>query len=290
MTLIKSARNFVSFSLLLVSFVASADVWVSENTWSQDYERRFADWVNTSVKEDIFSNPRSPWHGIKTDCADAVYTIRIIFAYQNRLPVLWKNTEVSGEMMSEKMNKWDNLGEKARVIAFANYVNEHTGTYTLANDTYPVFVSQKWVRPGSLYLQPKRKQISYIPSVLSNGHVYIVKDVTAGGSVLYMGSTVPVAVRKLSTRYDNPFAPLKSDSGFRNWKWPQDYNRSSSSIEGYSLEQFSVVDFVNKLEGGAGKIMKWNNWAQGKIMLRAASLDEKLEQALYNVCNQIRVR
>lgn len=282
-------RSFLVLTVSLFTFSASADVWTVSNRWDLDWEQRYSNWVGENVQLDIFSNKQSPWYGFKTDCADAVYAIRIIFAYENKLPVMFRNSHNSSELMTEKMTKWDSLEEKARVRAFIDYVMEYTGTYSMPNDTYPITISPNWVRPGALYLQPKQKPVAYIPSVLTNGHVYVVKNVTAGGTILYMGSTVPRDIRALSTRYDNPMAPIKSDGGFRAWRWPENYS-NSAQMPGYSLEQFKLLDWSNNLEAGNAKILRWHGWVKGKLMVRKETLDERVDQAIYNVCAQLKER
>ena len=73
---------------LLVSTQVFADVWVSNNTWNDSWEKRYAEWIKSDVSRDIFLQGR---YSIKTDCADAAYSLRAIFAYENKLPFVIRN-------------------------------------------------------------------------------------------------------------------------------------------------------------------------------------------------------
>ena len=71
-------------AVYLMAGNAQAAVWSENNSWDQTWEDRYSDWVKTSFNEDVFT--QGSYKGIATDCADAVYAARLIFAFENQLP------------------------------------------------------------------------------------------------------------------------------------------------------------------------------------------------------------
>ena len=63
-----------------------ASIWESTKIWTIEEEDRYSNWVKENWKADIFINPDSPYFAIPTDCADAAYAMRIIYAFENKLP------------------------------------------------------------------------------------------------------------------------------------------------------------------------------------------------------------
>jgi hypothetical protein len=61
---------------------SSNQIWtVGLNRWTVEEEYRFGKWVDENITEDFFIRYKTP-----TDCADAVYAIRWIYARIARLP------------------------------------------------------------------------------------------------------------------------------------------------------------------------------------------------------------
>lgn len=143
--------------IMSTGLMAQAAVWSSQNVWSQAQEDRYSLWVVENFKADIFSNPKNPWYGISTDCADAVYAARIIFAYENSLPVAFTNIENMKRSLTNSMTNWDRLPEKDRVRKFIQLVSDLTSTQTLGHDTVPVAIQREFVRPGAIFLNPTLK-------------------------------------------------------------------------------------------------------------------------------------
>ena len=60
---------------------SSDQVWeVGDHRWTVEEEHRFGKWLEETITEDFFLQYRTP-----TDCADAVYAIRWIYARINHL-------------------------------------------------------------------------------------------------------------------------------------------------------------------------------------------------------------
>ena len=61
----------------------------------------------------MFNDPKSPYYGISTDCADTAYALRAIFAFENKLP--FAITNPSGNRgaslsLNNKSKKFDSAG------------------------------------------------------------------------------------------------------------------------------------------------------------------------------------
>jgi hypothetical protein len=151
--------------LILLNFfiatTAHAAVWESKNNWSPEWEKKFQEWIQTSWQVDFFSRKTlpngqsNPYYGIQTDCADTVYTSRVIFAYENSLPFVVRDPSASGRTLSNKMARFDSQPNLKRVKSFLNYIYDIVSTSSLPGDTYPVAITRETVsRP--LLLPPPR--------------------------------------------------------------------------------------------------------------------------------------
>lgn len=234
---------------MIVSTTAQAVVWQDTETWNEAQEQKFDRWIE-QLPLDIFADRKSPWYGISTDCADAVYALRIIFAYENKLPVQFRIKDFP--FLNNRTDRFDKgrdgkeLDEMTRVRRFINSVSYHTNTRTLIQDTYPIAVRRGSVAPGAMFAHPesgRETPVSYRP-----GHVYYVQEVLPNGVIKYISSTVPTMVRKLTPRWGIHFAPLFQKSGFRRWIWPQfqneqskmpSYDANGNRFAGWSEKQFN---------------------------------------------------
>jgi hypothetical protein len=78
--------KFCFLFLFFISFNIKAAVWEDNQVWSLQYEEDFSNWMQSNaVNENIFSDPKSPYFGVSTDCADTAYALRAIFAFESSL-------------------------------------------------------------------------------------------------------------------------------------------------------------------------------------------------------------
>jgi hypothetical protein len=279
------------FGLLLVASLlgaasAQAAVWQETQSWNSSWEAKYSEWIRTSFNEEIFVT--GPYKGIPTDCSDAAYAARLIFAYENKLPFVIKDPSGGASRITNKMSRFDNIGDSLqRVRKFILYVGDVTGTKSLPNDTYPVVVSREYVRPGTVWARVRVSRDSIVERILHGGvtedpgHAEIVKDVSDVGAIYLIGSTVPKTVRQLHTTSSLVFMPIETSTGLRNWKQPEYYNMSETSIPGYSLEQFTTLG-----KGGLGgrKLSRWADQVQDRLALRQESQGESVSRQVENVC------
>jgi len=74
----------------LIFFVAQsyAEVWDVRHQWSEDWNTKYRSWVASErLHRNIFRTTSNPVIGrLSTDCADALYALRVYFCYKNGLP------------------------------------------------------------------------------------------------------------------------------------------------------------------------------------------------------------
>ncbi len=211
-------------------------VWeVGDRRWTIEEERRFEKWVEENITEDFFIR-----HSIPTDCADAVYAIRWIYARMAHLPAAATTKE--GRLIGHWSTDWKHLpthpewDQDERFRAALLYILPKTWTGTLPHDTYPVQISTDSLTPGTLFL-------------LTESHTGIIGHVYRDGSYVHplqtWESALPVKVQKLTSRY---FFLAKADfrtgSGLVKFRWPVSENGEWKYLPArehpfYSEEQYA---------------------------------------------------
>jgi hypothetical protein len=184
---------------------------VGDRRWTVEEEHRFEKWVEGTITDDFFLRYKIP-----TDCADAVYAIRWIYARITNLPAA--ATTKDGKWIGHWSTDWKHLPthpdwhRDERFRAALLYLFSKTWTGTLPLDTYPVRISPDSVTPGTLFL-------------VTESHTGIISHVFLDGSqahpVQTWESALPVKVQKLSLRYFFSTRPeSKSGSGLVKFRWP----------------------------------------------------------------------
>jgi hypothetical protein len=207
----------VSTPCLSQSLNESPDqVWqVGDRRWTVEEEHRFEKWVDETMTEDFFIRYKIP-----TDCADAVYAIRWIYARIAQLPAAATTRE--GKPIGHWSTDWKHLpthpewDKDARFRAALLYLLPKTWTGTLPFDTYPVRISPDSVTPGTLFL-------------VTESHTGIIGHVFLDGSQAHplqtWESALPVKVQKLSLRYFFSARPeSKTRAGLVKFRWPVSEN------------------------------------------------------------------
>jgi hypothetical protein len=187
-------------------------VWqVGGRRWTLEEEQGFARWVEETMAEDFFIRYRIP-----TDCADAVYAIRWIYARMVHLPAAATTKE--GRLVGHWSTDWKHLptdpewDKDERFLAALFYLFPRTWTGTLSLDTYPVRISPDSITPGTLFL-------------VTESHTGIVGHVSRDGSHAHplqtWESALPVRIQKLTLRYFFSGRPeRKAGSGLVKFRWP----------------------------------------------------------------------
>jgi hypothetical protein len=240
-------------------------IWgVGDRRWTVEEERRFEKWVEETITEDFFIR-----HRIPTDCADAVYTIRWIYARMAHLPAA--ATTRDGKWIGHWSTDWKDLpthpewdkDERFRAALFHLFPRTWTGT--LPHDTYPVRISPDSVRPGTLFLVTE----SHTGII---GHVYL--DGSQPHPLQTWESALPVKIQKLTSRYFFSGRPdARARSGLVRFRWPVSENGGWKYLPVqehpfYSEEQYGSdfgKDHVDFVEAVAKRIDPTNHDPAEKV-------------------------
>jgi len=281
---------FILLGTLWGQGFANAAVWQATQEWSPALEKKYSEWVHNSFNEEIFVSGR--YKGMPTDCSDAVYAARAIFAFENKLPFAVRDSTGGPNHLTNRMSRFDSISDSLqRARKFIAYVGEMTSTNTLPSDTYPVAINRTNVRPGTVWTRPRISRNNIIERIVRGGvrgdpgHAEIVKTVSDTGVLYLIGSTVPKEVRQLNTTSSLVFMPVESSTGLRNWMLPSYYGRSRSSLPGYSLEQFGSIG-----GGDSRSLSQWNQDVQRRLALRAESKSESIHRQVEDLCNLVNAR
>ena len=227
-------------------------VWeVGDRRWTVEEEHRFEKWVEENLTEDYFIRYKIP-----TDCADAVYAIRWVYARISHLPAAATTKE--GVFIGHWSTDWKHLPtdpewhKDERFRAALLYLFPKTWTGTLPLDTYPVRISPDSVTPGTLFL-------------VTESHTGIIGHVFLDGSQAHplqiWESALPVKVQKLSLSYFFSARPeSKARSGLVKFRWPVSENEewkylSAKEHPFYSEEQYTS-DFCKGYADFVGAVAK----------------------------------
>lgn len=270
MSIKKSIYSLFFVGVMGLSGNAISAVYESNHDFSPEHEILYSIWVQEKVSHDIFSNPNSPYYGIKTDCADAAFALRAIFAYEQKLSIEFRDND--GQIISEKTKRFDLVtnDELKKLKSFIAYIGENSGSEVLARDnTYPIAL--KSIRPGDLYIT------RWINSKGEDTrHVYIIKEVLPTGDFVLFSSTQPRAIRPLLSRKGMPLHLFKERPfGFRR------FIEKSNSRENESLEQYQLVKLGES---------RFFGMVKDGLKIKEDTLQLNIERRIENICLALKTR
>ena len=287
----------IIFLMMLLSTAANAAVWVSSNSWSNEWESKYSAWISNDVKNDFFKK-----NNIKTDCADAVISLRWIFSRINSLPMA--SNMSSGKLITNLTPAWDQFAvhsewnKDQRFLKALNDINDMTSTATLMKDVYPVKINSENLKPGTLYVN----------SSADAGHAEWITKMNYDNMnipITFSSSTVPAVVREtLAYPFMKPKWPLLGTNGFFRFRQAELSGnivilKSKESMEGYSLEQYqlsdqysSATDFddfvTERLIGhplnGLRKLQTLSHFLVQRLESRVAVVEEGFKACSLNLC------
>jgi hypothetical protein len=276
---------FVSAFLLLVLVPQKSEsaVWTSVNEWSPTWEDRYSDWVRDNWQVDFFSRKllphgqSNPYYGLRVDCADTVYSMRAVFAFENKLPFVIQDPSASGRTISNVMARWDSQNEQQRIRNFLSYLYDVISTRSLPNDTYPVAISRDVIRSGALIMTTKTNHHSWtLKEMLPIGVPYLVYNSVVGsysGFGLQQRQSWPHA----EWVFEGDFTAA-GNAGFRTWR-PQAYlGRPVWEVPGYSEEQYKIP------------LSKWEKTLQSRLALKQETDTQQMTRLVNTACDAYRNR
>lgn len=243
-------ERLLIFIFVICSFASSvkAEVWQANQTWNEYWENEYERWVEKNLTTQIFKDGKTLLSGLPTDCADAIYAIRILFAYEHSLPFVINAPSVLSSQMKTFGNgtsMFDSIpDEKRRVRAFINYIGDEVGARNLQKDTFPVKIKE--INSGTIYIV----EWQLLGMGKYNQHSYIIKGFDPDHELIYYYSDAPRKVRTLEVnvkypRFEFAYAPY----GYRRWKHPEHLlipEKEIPSEAGYSREQYDLLARVGK--------------------------------------------
>jgi hypothetical protein len=281
--------------LQTISLPSWGVVWQNQGSWSSANELEFQQWVRTQWHKNFFANRYdsqgnlNPYYGILNDCADTVYTMRLVFAYESRLPFEINDPTGGKTHISNTMSRWDREpSEINRVRSFINYIHNIVSTHSLPNDTYPVPISKEGIVSGGLLMTGRQNHHSWtIKDLLSIGVPHLIFN-----SVVRSKSSPILQERKT---WPNPhwlFEGMGSDlsrAGFRYWKPINQLEIPGPLLPQASLEQYRIplkswVETIQKrlatesetAEGGISRVLEAAcDGMQNRIGVVAEALEAK---------------
>jgi hypothetical protein len=142
----------------------------------------------------------------------------------------------------------------------------------MPSDTVPVALNRDNLTPGIIYVKPKK-------------HSYQIKQWTNNGIPIRTHSTTPFKVRELLQYKEFPtFVPedfVDFSDGYRRFKRPNELYKPVSSLEGYSIEQFTVSEQFDKNKS------KFNKYLKNKTLLEKEAIAAQTNRMMNNLCQSI---
>ena len=270
---------------LVIAFAAQANaaVWTNTQQWSPANEQAYQNWVRIYWTKNVFNQP-GPLQGVILDCADAVYSMRLLYSYENKLPFGVKDPS-SNRVISNDMSRFDNISDPdKRAHAFALYLYDILGTTSLAEDSYAVALNRSSVHSG-VFLKTDK----------GSHHSWTVRDLDRAGVPFLLFASRPAHTTLLDRHYfptmgflwgqqdanGNPINANLQDNGdpaaavgFRMYRYKEDLLKPEYQVPGYSTEQFSM------------KKILWSKYAQRALQISAETPEELSTRLLGEACKE----
>ncbi|QDK37261.1 hypothetical protein [Bdellovibrio sp. NC01] len=282
--------KLLALFILILSTTAHGAVWTVTRSWTPADEDRFAVFLEKEWQTDVFTNPQSKLYGIKTDCADAVYAARAVFAAREGLPVQFSDVTRSGSYFTQAMTRWDSQPQDQRVRSFIIYISDMVSTYTLESDTYPVTIDKQYFKPGVIFLSPILTESQRRATGFHGGHAEYIKSIDDIGFSEAISSTSPKAVRTLSLNKNPYMAPFTLNGGFRKWRQPGQFGVSNSALPGYGMDQFKLADWAPLKLITRRQIYQWHESIRRLMRTRVPSFDERVDIVVDSICSLLTTR
>ncbi len=268
------AKALLTLIAMCFAETSQAAVWDATEQWSSAWETRFQQWVESDWNKDIFVGP-GPLQGVKLDCADAVYMMRMYFSYLHKLPFAMKDSTSSrGQLVTQSMTRWDHLPEAQRVRQFAFLIFNIGSTASLPQDTYPVAVNRQALASGSLLLTDRSSHHSWTIKYFSNtGIPFLVFASRPARTLMYERFEYPT----FGFTFPNGLRP-ETNAGFRAFRQPSDILKPVHQVPGFSLEQYSIAPAT------------WARTLQRRMQTTQETAEQKVTRIYNEACRAARER
>jgi hypothetical protein len=284
-----------ALALLVFANLAQAAVWPTENQWNAEWEGKYREWIKTHAHAKMFSNEKlangqpNPYYGIRVDCADMVYSLRVLFSFENKLPFVMTNpVGSSGKVISNEITRYDSTAEGVpRLKKFLVWIYDLVSTNGLPKDTYSI--GFKDVTGGVIILTSKKNHHSWtITDISKTGNPTLIFNSTVGresGFDVQVRQSWPnpawifeAEVDKDDATKNIPIYKPGSYAGFRYWRPAQFLNVPESTVPGYNEEQHIVG------------VSKWKTIAQTSLAKVKENIDQVVMRLLKDACADLNQR
>lgn len=269
---------------IFLSLQSFSQVWSHSRDWSGQDELNFQTWVQNQWQADIYARTqlpngqKNPYYGLRADCADTVYSMRIIYSFENSLPFQMQDPSGGGGVISNQMKRFNGTSDPLqRFRQFLNYVWGVGSTASIPNDTYPVAISKSTVTSGGIIVTTHVNHHSWtiknilpigVPDLIFNSRVH-----KEGSFQLQERQSWP----NPSWVFEGDFSPT-SGAGLRYWKPTSSINKAAWQVPGYSEEQYRIP------------LKNWNSVVTAKLASSSEAPQAHLERLLKTVCEGFQSR
>lgn len=276
-------KKFFVLLFCLQPFFAAGEIWKSEKYWTEETSQNFSSWMIKEWRKDFFSRKKlsdgsaNIFYGLRLDCADTVYSSKIIFSYYHKYHFAINDPTGGKKLITNEMTRWDHLPESQRIPAFLRYIYNVVSTKSLPNDTYPVALKPESITPGMLILTTKKNHHSWtIKNIFDTGIPHLIFNSTVGAY-----SSLNLQERKSWPNGEWVFEDDRSPLGFaglRNWKAQAFISEPAWKVPGYSEDQYQL------------KPSLWKKSLEAILKIKDETPEAQLHRVLENVCNDIKQR
>lgn len=277
-------KSFIVLYLLLAS-TAFANVWDVKNSWNDQYYDELQEWIKgDDFHTNLFIDKNSRYYGVKADCADVTYAIRVIFSFENNLPFKVINPSYRRghkyKYFSDELDKFNHIRDPhQRVVAFINFLGDSLGTEMLnLNDSYPIALAK--ISPADFHAYKIKKITGFLR------HSHNIKEVTETGNFVLIWSNQqrklenrPMKQAEWSTLSHRPY---QYRWGFRRMMFPDYYELPKQYYQDYSTEQFGYADIFDE--------KKFYRHVKSLLKTREEDPNKLLKRQLDNLCSQANER
>ncbi len=226
--------------------VANKMIWKASNTWSWQWEMKYAEWIEHEFTPDFLKR-----YGIYTDCADLAFTTRWIFSRIYKLPAA-NSLAGSGTLFTNETvrSSWVDLptaeewyNDKLFRTAL-EYLLVNSYTHTLMRDSYPIEIKLESLIPGTHHLALFE----------TSGHTMVVHHSSNGENnevpIEVIMSTDPRDIREFPW---GPFwvteQPLENQGGFLKMRWPIYKNGTLNLSHATQMPYYSKQQYTKEFMG-----------------------------------------
>lgn len=179
-------------------------------------EGQFSKWVQSHVDTNFFLK-KSAYQNLSVDCADFIYAVHAIFAYQTKIPFAFhyldsNSKKLSFQTIDFRERKWTD--PTLNFKKFLIFLLANTNTYTLSYDSELIPFQPGQLRPGVFLLTEKSVNHSWLLTALSKfGTPTFISGSIPESPYLYENKSYP------SSTFVFQRNSFLQTGGLRKYKW-----------------------------------------------------------------------